>query len=417
MSVTNSKKMQPESLMMSHGHNPENAENSVKPPIFQTSTFVFESAEQGKRFFQLAYGLDQAGEGERLGNIYSRLSNPNLEILEKRLALWDGAEDCAVFSSGMAAITSAFFELLKPGDLLLHGAPVYGGTDHFITKMAKHYGIGTLEFKPEESEDEIGQRITGNQGNLKMIYVETPTNPTSAIFDLEMCKRLADHFSTSEDKVILVVDNTYMGPVWSQPLKHGADLVLYSATKYIGGHSDLIAGACVGSAELIGQIKGFRTFVGNMTDSWTAWLMTRSLETLKVRMEQQAMNAAILAQRLAKHQKVEKVYYLGLLQESDPAYSIFKRQYSSSGAMISFDIKGSEDEAFKVLDSLNLIKLAVSLGGTESLAEHPFSMTHADVESERKRNLGFTEKMIRLSVGVENVEDLWDDLSQALGKI
>ena len=187
MSVTNSKKMQPESLMMSHGHNPENAENSVKPPIFQTSTFVFESAEQGKRFFQLAYGLDQAGEGERLGNIYSRVSNPNLEILEKRLALWDGAEDCAVFSSGMAAITSAFFELLKPGDLLLHGAPVYGGTDHFITKMAKHYGIGTLEFKPEESEDEIGQRITGNQGNLIMIYVETPPNPTSAIFDHEMC--------------------------------------------------------------------------------------------------------------------------------------------------------------------------------------------------------------------------------------
>ncbi|MEP4531854.1 MAG: cystathionine gamma-synthase family protein [Cyclobacteriaceae bacterium] len=409
--------MRPESMMMSYGYKPELSEGAVKPPIFQTSTFVFKSAEEGKAFFEVAYGLREKHENEELGLIYSRLNNPDLEILENRLSLWDNAEDCAVFESGMSAITSTLFEFLKPGDLLIHSAPVYGGTDHFIRKILGQYGIKTAEFRPDYSEEQIKEIAKSAEGNLKMIYIETPANPTNALIDIEMCKRIADAFSDEDNQVLLAVDNTYMGPLWSHPLKHGADLVLYSATKYIGGHSDVVAGACLGSKALIARVKGFRTFIGNMAGPWTSWLLMRSLETLKVRMDQQAANAEEIAKRLAVHPKVEGVHYLGLLPETSKEYPIYKKQYTSPGAMLSFDVKGGEAEAFKVLNNMKLIKLAVSLGSTESLCQHPYSMTHADVDCDLKNALGLTEKMIRLSVGVENVEDIWADLEKALASI
>ncbi|MAE83693.1 MAG: methionine gamma-lyase [Flammeovirgaceae bacterium] len=408
--------MRPESLMMSYGYKPELSEGAIKCPIFQTSTFVFKNAEEGKAFFEVAYGLREKKENEELGLIYSRLNNPDLEILENRLSLWDKAGDCAVFESGMSAITSTLFEFLKPGDLLLHSAPVYGGTDHFIRKILTQYGIKTAEFRPHHTKEEIAEIINKAEGTLKMIYLETPANPTNALIDIEMCRQLADEHSV-EDKVLVAVDNTYMGPLWSHPLDHGADLVLYSATKYIGGHSDVVAGACLGSKELIARVKGFRTFVGNMAGPWTSWLLMRSLETLKVRMDQQASNAETIAKRLVAHPKVERVHYLGLLKEDSADYQIYKRQYSSPGAMLSFDVKGGEQEAFKVLNSMKLIKLAVSLGSTESLAQHPYTMTHADVDCEIKNELGLTEKMVRLSVGVENVEDIWSDIKGALDTI
>ncbi|WP_258097123.1 cystathionine gamma-synthase family protein [Marinoscillum pacificum] len=408
--------MRPESLMMSYGYKPELSEGAIKCPIFQTSTFVFKNAEEGKAFFEVAYGLREKEENEELGLIYSRLNNPDLEILENRLSLWDKAGDCAVFESGMSAITSTLFEFLKPGDLLLHSAPVYGGTDHFIRKILTQYGIKTAEFRPHHTKEEIAEIIKKAEGTLKMIYLETPANPTNALIDIEMCKQLADEHSTN-DQVLVAVDNTYMGPLWSHPLDHGADLVLYSATKYIGGHSDVVAGACLGSKELIARVKGFRTFVGNMAGPWTSWLLMRSLETLKVRMDQQAGNAEIIAHRLVDHPKVERVHYLGLLKEDSADYQIYKRQYSSPGAMLSFDVCGGEKEAFKVLNNMKLIKLAVSLGSTESLAQHPYTMTHADVDCEIKNELGLTEKMVRLSVGVENVEDIWNDIKGALDTI
>lgn len=408
--------MKPESLMMSYGYKPELSEGAVKCPIFQTSTFVFKNAEEGKAFFEVAYGIREKRADEELGLIYSRINNPDLEILENRLSLWDKAEDCAVFESGMSAISSTLFEFLKPGDLLLHSAPLYGGTDHFIRKILTQYGIKIAEFRPNHTKDEIAKIIEAADGQLKMIYVETPANPTNSLIDIEMCSELAKAYS-GESKVLVTVDNTYMGPLWSHPLDFGADLVLYSATKYIGGHSDVVAGACLGSKELITRVKGFRTFVGNMAGPWTSWLLMRSLETLKVRMDQQASNAEILAKMLNDHPNVEKVYYLGLLKEGSADYSIYKKQYSSPGAMLSFDVKGGEKEAFKVLNGMKLIKLAVSLGSTESLAQHPYTMTHADVDNEMKNELGLTEKMIRLSVGVENVDDIWNDIKGALDNI
>lgn len=410
--------MRPESLMMSYGYKPALSEGAIKCPIFQTSTFVFQTAMEGKRFFEVAYGLREKEQGEELGLIYSRLNNPDLEILENRLCLWDGAEDCAVFESGMSAISTALMEFMAPGDLLLYSRPVYGGTDHFINHFLKKLNIEALGFHASDSREQIIARIeaTGKADRLTMIHIETPANPTNALIDIEMCADIKRHFSTPEKTVILSVDNTYMGPIWQHPLKHGADLVLYSATKYIGGHSDVIAGACLGSKELMVRVKGLRTFLGNMAGPWTGWLLMRSLETLKVRMDQQATNAHFVAEFLQSHPKVEKVYYLGFL-EGERDQEIFKRQYTSCGAMISFDVKGGEAEAFRFLDSLQLIKLAVSLGGTESLAEHPQTMTHADVPEEDKNVMSITERLVRLSVGVEHHEDLIADIRQALDRV
>jgi methionine-gamma-lyase len=415
------KKMRPESLMMSYGYKPSLSEGAIKCPIFQTSTFVFNTAMEGKRFFELAYGLREKDAGEELGLIYSRLNNPDLEILENRLCLWDQAEDCAVFESGMSAISTAMMEFMVPGDLLLYSRPVYGGTDHFINHFLKKLNIEAVGFYATDTKEQIIERIqaTGKADRLAMIHIETPANPTNALIDIEMCAEIKNHFSTEEKQVILSVDNTYMGPVWQHPLKHGADLVLYSATKYIGGHSDVIAGACLGSKQLMARVKGLRTFLGNMAGPWTGWLLMRSLETLKIRMEQAALNASHVARFLENHAKVEKIYYLGTIPKngSERDKMIYARQFTSSGAMIAFDIKGGEAEAFRFLDSLKLIKLAVSLGGTESLAEHPQTMTHADVPMEDKKVMHITEKLIRLSVGVEHYNDLIADIGQALDQI
>ncbi|MCF8253778.1 MAG: cystathionine gamma-synthase family protein [Bacteroidia bacterium] len=412
--------MKPESLMMSYGYKPHLSEGAIKCPIFQTSTFVFKSAEEGKSFFEVAYGLREQKVGEELGLIYSRINNPDLEILENRLTLWDEAEEAAVFESGMAAISTVLLEFLKPGDLVLTSNPLYGGTDHFISKILPNFGIHVASFKVGQSKEEVIKIVeeTGFAKNLKLIFIETPANPTNDLIDIKDTKEVAKYFSTPDNEIVLAVDNTYMGPLWQHPLKLGADLVLYSATKYIGGHSDVIAGACLGSNRLMKRVKGLRTFLGNMASPNTGWLLMRSLETLKVRMDAQAINANKVAEFLNQHPAIEKVYFLGNLTPKDGhIYETKMSQCLSNGAMISFDIKGLEEDSFKVLNKLKLIKLAVSLGSTESLAEHPATMTHADVDLELRKELGISEKMIRLSVGVENYEDIIYDLNQALSVI
>jgi methionine-gamma-lyase len=412
-------KFSPESLMMSFGYKPELSEGAIKAPIFQTSTFVFKTAEEGKAFFELAYGIRAKEQDEQLGLIYSRINNPNLEILENRLCLWDRADDCAVFESGMSAISTVLLEFLSPGDLLLFSTPVYGGTDHFIHSFLQKIGVDAVSFYPGQTENEIRKIIenTGKADKLAMIYAETPANPTNDITDIEMCRRIADSYSTDDKRVSVAIDNTYMGPLWSHPLLLGADLVIYSATKYIGGHSDLIAGAVLGNAEVMQRVKVLRTFLGNMASPNTCWLLTRSLETLKVRMEEQAKNANIVAAMLENHPLIEKVHYLGLLKETDTDYKLYKKQYSSPGAMISFDIKGGEEQAFQFLNHLKLLKMAVSLGSTESLAQHPASMTHIGVDPLERLKMGITDKLVRLSIGVENSNDIVWDIQQALENV
>ncbi len=409
------KKFKPESLMMTYGYKPELSEGAIKCPIFQTSTFVFKTAEEGKSFFEVAYGLRERGQEEELGLIYSRINNPNMEILENRLTLWDKADDCAVFESGMAAISTVLLEFLKPGDLVAYTSPSYGGTDHFIKQFLPKLGVEHVCFQPDQSREEVVEtiRATGKGDKLAFIYVETPANPTNTLFDIQLCKEVADIFSTDDKRVYLCADNTYMGPVWSSPLTLGADLVLYSATKYIGGHSDLIAGAVLGNFEVMKRVKTLRTFLGNMAGPHTAWLMLRSLETLKIRMDRQCENAQKVANYLNTHAKVSKVYYLGLIEEGTNAYDIYKHQYNSPGAMISFDIIGGEQAAFKFLNNLILFKLAVSLGSTEGLAQHPATMTHVGIDPDQRKQMNVTENLIRLSIGVEDPDDIICDLQQA----
>lgn len=413
------KPLKPESLMMTYGYRPEWSEGALKCPIFQTSTFVFESAEKGRDFFEVAYGLREPRHKEQFGLIYSRLNNPDLEILEDRLTLWDEAEDCAVFESGMAAISACCMGFLKPGDLIAYSEPVYGGTDHFIRHILTRFGIHVVGFDAPTAPNEVEALIrkSGHADRLAMIYVETPANPTNGLVDIAGCRQIADTFSTNDKRVLVAVDNTFLGPVWQQPLKHGADLVIYSATKFIGGHSDVVAGACLGSKALMQEVKAMRTFFGSMAGPWTGWLLMRSLETLKIRMTRQTENAQRVADFLSQHPKVERVHYLGHLKPGTPQYDIYKKQCLAPGSMISFDIKGGQSAAFRFLNNLKMIKLAVSLGGTETLAEHPATMTHSDIEVSVQQKIGISQSMVRLSIGIEHPEDITNALEHAFNGV
>lgn len=412
--------LRPESLMMSYGYRPEWSEGAVKPPIFQTSTFAFRTAEEGKAFFEVAYGLREQRGDETLGLIYSRLNNPGLEILEDRLTLWDGAEAAAAFESGMAAITTTVFTFLKPGQVVAFSEPVYGGTEYLFHEILPAWGVEAVPFSAGGGREALEEALDGGEGRrdrLAMIFVETPANPTNQLVDIAMCAEVAAACSTEERRTLVAVDNTFLGPLWQHPLKHGADLVIYSLTKFVGGHSDLIAGACLGSQELISRAKTTRTFFGSMAGPWTGWLLLRSLETLKLRMTSQMKNARYVADFLADHPKVDRVVYLGHMDEGHPDHETYRKQCEGPGSMISFTVRGGEKEAFRVLNALTLVKLAVSLGGTESLAEHPGTMTHADVPREDQEKMGITPSLIRLSVGLEHPDDLIADLKQALETI
>lgn len=406
--------------MMSFGYTPEWSEGSVKPPIFQTSTFVFKTAEEGKRFFEVAYGKSELNAKEEIGLIYSRINNPNMQILEERLAVLEGSESAAAFESGMSAISTTMLSYLKPGDILIYGNPVYGGTHHFITHFLKDIGVKILPFSSETKTQEIITKLETSEysGNVKMIYFESPANPTNSLFDLDELKKLKDEISLkSSNEIMLVMDNTYLGPLWQKPLDFGVDIVCYSATKFLNGHSDVIAGCAMGSEQVIGPIKTLRTFLGSMIAPYTAWLLTRSLETLHLRMAKQGENAEKVVNYLMSHKSVKTVSFPGIETMGEKQNEIFKRQCLGSGAMISFEVFGGEKEAFKFLNNLKLIKLAVSLGSNESLAQHPYSMTHADVPDDIKEKIGINQGLIRLSVGIENAEDIINDLNNAFKEI
>ena len=406
--------------MMSFGYTPEWSEGSVKPPIFQTSTFVFKTAEEGKRFFEVAYGKSELNAKEEIGLIYSRINNPNMQILEERLAILEGSESAAAFESGMSAISTTMLSYLKPGDILIYGNPVYGGTHHFITHFLKDIGVKILPFSSKTKAQEIITKLETSEysGNVKMIYFESPANPTNSLFDLDELKKLKDEISVkSSNEIMLVMDNTYLGPLWQKPLDFGVDIVCYSATKFLNGHSDVIAGCAMGSEQVIGPIKTLRTFLGSMIAPYTAWLLTRSLETLHLRMAKQGENAEKVVNYLMSHKSVKTVSFPGIDTMGEKQNEIFKRQCLGSGAMISFEVFGGEKEAFKFLNNLKLIKLAVSLGSNESLAQHPYSMTHADVPDDIKEKVGINQGLIRLSVGIENAEDIISDLNNAFKEI
>lgn len=413
--------LHPQTLMMGFGYDPALSEGSVKVPIFQTSTFVFRSAQHGKDFFELNAGLREPREGEQAGLIYSRFNNPDLEILEDRLTVWEGAEAALVFASGMAAISTTLLSLARPGDTIFFSAPIYGGTETLMTKALARLGIAAVEFAANADAAEIEARLAEavaalpEGGRIAAFMLETPANPTNDLVDIAHAARMSAGLAGQPGgRPAVIVDNTFLGPIWQRPLDHGADLVIYSLTKYVGGHSDLVAGAVLGSRAALKPIRSLRSGLGTMSDPHTGWLIMRSLETLELRMTRAGENAARVADFLAGHPGVDRVSFLGRLEAGGRAAEIYARQCSGPGSTLSVYLKGGEAEAFRFLDRLKLIKLAVSLGGTESLASHPAAMTHIAVPEARRRRFGLLDNLVRISVGIERAEDLIADLDQAL---
>jgi methionine-gamma-lyase len=412
--------LHPETQMMGYGYDPALSEGSVKCPIFQTSTFAFKTAEDGKAFFEQAHGVRASGPDGETGLIYSRINNPDIEVLENRLTLWDRAEAGAVFSSGMGAIASMLLTFLRPGDVVVHSQPMYGGTETLLEKFLPQFGIQRVGFIAGAGHLTLDEAVAEakKKGRVGMIFIETPANPTNGLVDIRACADAAKAIDGGErGRPVVAVDNTFLGPLWQRPLEHGADLVVYSLTKYVGGHSDLVAGGCLGSTALISRMRPIRSTFGSNLDPHTCWLLMRSLETLQLRMTRATENARAVAEYLAGHPKVEKVEYLGFLREDDPQYGIYRRQCDAPGSTFAFLVRGGEHEAFRVLNALQHIKLAVSLGGTESLMQHPAAMTHSDMSPEKLNALGVTPNLLRLSVGIEHPDDLIADLEQALKAI
>jgi len=410
----------PESQMMGYGYDPHLSEGALKPPVFLTSTFVFRTAQDGKDFFDYTSGRKPLPAGSAGGLVYSRFNNPNLEVLEDRLALWDEAEAAAVFSSGMSAIATTFLAYLRAGDVLLYCGPLYGGTETLIAKALPNYGIRHVAFSDGLSREAAAGAAAAAmaEGRVAMIMTETPANPTNALVDLELMAAIAGDIGRRQGhRPLVVTDNTLLGPLYQNPLKCGADLNVYSLTKYVGGHSDLVAGGVTGRREAVQPIRQLRGAMGTQLDPNSAWMLLRSLETLKLRMTRATANAQEVAEFLATQPKVTSVKHLGLLGASDPRRAVFDRQCSGAGSTFSFEVQGGEAGAFRFLDALQVIKLAVSLGGTESLASHPAAMTHSGVPAELRGRLGISESMIRVSIGIEDPADLIEDVRQALGQV
>jgi methionine-gamma-lyase len=409
--------LRPETLMLGYGYDPALSEGAVKPPVFLTSTFVFRSAEEGRDFFDYTSGRKKPPPGSNAGLVYSRFNHPNSEIVEDRLAVYEGAETCGVFASGMAAITTTILAIARPGDVVLHSQPLYGGTETLLANTMANFGIGAVGFVDGVDEAAIRRaaQTARGKGRVSLILVETPANPTNTLVDIALLRRVADEIGAAQGfRPVLACDNTLLGPVFQHPLAHGADVSLYSLTKYVGGHSDLIAGAALGSKATMGPIKALRGSVGSQLDPHSCWMLGRSLETLAIRMERANSNARVVAEYLRDHPKVDRVHYLEFLEPGSKAADTYARQCTGAGSTFSFDIKGGQKEAFAFLNALQVFKLAVSLGGTESLASHPAAMTHSGIPAAVRARIGVLDTTIRMSVGIEHPDDLVADLTQAL---
>jgi methionine-gamma-lyase len=408
--------LSPETLMMGYGYDPMLSEGSLKPPQFQTSTFVFKTAQDGKDFFAALQGRRKLQPGEEPGLIYSRFNNPNLEVLEDRLAIWDDAESSLAFASGMAAISTTLWAYVRPNDCIVHSQPIYGGAETLLRSLLPEFGVRAVTFEAEHGPDALHKAVeqARQKGRVGCLYIETPANPTNALVDISVARRAAEACARDGSRPPVIVDNTMLGPVYCTPLAHGADIVVNSLTKYVGGHADLIAGAASGPKALLAPVRRMRSTLGTMCDAHTAWLLMRSLETMKLRLEASAVGAAKVAAFLRQHRRIKNVWYLDFLPADHPDRPIHERQNKSAGSTFSFEIGGGETEAFGVLDKLQLIKQAVSLGGAETLASHPASTTHSGVPTAELSRYAITPGLIRISIGIEDPDDLIADLSQAL---
>lgn len=410
----NSNPLSRDTIAIGHGYNPASAGGAAKPPIYMTSTFVSPTAAALKAQHALFFD----GRAAEAGYIYARLGHPNLTVVEQRLAALDGAEDAACFASGMAAIATSFVSLLAPGQTILHSEPLYSGTDNLIYKELKRLkisGFGFTDGFDETAIDLAAERALA-VGPIGMIWLESPANPIGTLVDIALVSTMSDRIALRQgSRPIIAVDNTFLGPILQNPLALGADLCMTSLTKYAAGHSDLLAGSLSGRAALLERLKSTRTLIGTTLDAHSAWLLTRSIETMALRTERAAENARKVAGFLATHDKVTWISHLDFLPAGSPQESLYRRQARGAGSTFSFKVKGGEREAFAMLDAMRLAKLAVSLGGTETLICHPATTTHFSVPAARRSAMGVDDSLIRVSVGIEAADDLLADFAQALG--
>jgi methionine-gamma-lyase len=420
-----------------HGfYDSKNGYGCVKVPIYQTSTFQFSNCEQGEEFFKKASGLPNKF-GDKEGYVYSRMGNPTINIYEKRISEIDGNEDGAIFGSGMGAISSTVLAFCKANDGLLTFSPLYGGTMTLFMKFIPNLSIKTKHFSAEKiNYEEINKYILDEKSevnfkNVKAIYIETPSNPLNSMTDLEKMVKIRDSINELkkkilnkkelliEEKCIMIVDNTFLGPIFQKPSLFGCDINLYSATKFLGGHSDLVAGCVTGPKNLIQKIKNARSNLGTNTSPDIAILLLRSLETLIIRMKTQQESCIKIFNFLVEYQKIhpeviKKILYPLSIDNNSDEWKTFKKQCTGSGSMISFVVNGGKDEAHKVIDNLHIFTSAVSLGATESLCCCPWSTTHLSVDEKVKLEYGIEPSLIRLSIGLEGTDDLINDLKKAL---
>ena len=385
------KKKHMETALIHHGYTSEEHKGSLTPPLFQTSTFTFETAQQGEASFA---GVDPS-------YIYSRLGNPTVKLFEERMAVLEGGEEALAFGSGMAAISATLIGFLKAGDHIICSNGLYGCTYGFLEVLEEKFMI-THSFCDMETEDDVENKI---RQNTKVIFVETPINPTMKLIDLKQVIRVA-----KRNGLLVVVDNTFCSPYLQRPLELGCDAVVHSATKYIGGHGDVVAGVTICKTRALAEkIRPMRKDIGGIMAPFDAWLLLRGLKTLAVRMDRHCDNAEKIVSFLKNHDAVEGVWY--------PEGELASRQMKRGGGVISFSIKGGKEETQAFINDLHFITIAVSLGDTETLIQHPATMTHAAIPAELRQEMGIYDNLIRLSVGLESWEDIVSDLEQALKKI
>jgi methionine-gamma-lyase len=386
-----------QSLCCHAGQHADPLTGAHNTPIYQTSTFAFKNVQDGAAKFA----------GEKEGYIYTRLGNPTQTALEEKMAAIEGAEAAIATASGMAAISSSVMAVAFAGDHILAHDCLYGCTHSLMEEILPRYGI-EVTFADLSDLDNVDENI---QDNTKLIYLETPSNPTLNLVDIEGISKKA-HAAGAK----VITDNTFMTPYLQNPLALGSDMVVHSATKYIGGHGDAIAGVIAGKEEMLADIRmtTLKDF-GGIISPFNAWLLLRGLKTLPIRVEKHNQNAMEVAKFLEKHDKIEKVFYPGL--ESHPQHDLAKKQASGFGSMISFELKGGHSAGEKMMNNVKLATLAVSLGDVDTLIQHPSSMTHAPVPREERLAAGITDGLVRISIGIENVEDIIADLEGALETI
>ncbi len=423
MPENKSTQLRPETDVLTRGFDPSLSVGSARPAVFRSSTYVFSSPEAAERAFDIMGGRAQRTAEENVDLVYSRFNHPNAQILEDQIIpLEPGASAAAVFNSGMAAIMTALLAVLKPGDAILYTVPIYGGTQTFIQGFLQPFGIQGIPVPAGRSEA-IDQAIRGSR-NLRVVLIETPANPTIVMTDIRRaCETVArlsgtpGNGSSSPERPVVMIDNTFLGPAFQHPLALGADVSLYSATKYLGGYSDIIGGvALTRDLGLIGNIRSKRSLFGNILQPDECWILNTRLPAVTLRMNRQSKNAQRIAEKLSGHPNIRKIYYPTLFEDPDQA-RIFHGQCDFPGGLVSIDLKGGKQAAFDFLRNVRLARNAVSLGGVETLACHPRSTTHSAWTAQDLDEAGITEGLVRISCGIEDWRDLRADFEQALDSI